>query len=56
VRTKRVRVRVEGRSLDGLFAHVVDSHNKVTEVPLEVRPDGSAELVLEPLSIVYLGN
>ena len=56
VRMKRVRVRVEGRSLEGVFAHVVDSRNKFTEMPLEVRPDGSVDLTLEPFSVVYIGN
>ena len=56
VRTKRVRVRVAGRSLEGLFAHVVDSHNKFTETPLEANADGSADLVLEPQAVVYFGN
>ena len=54
IHMKRVRVRVEGLSLAGAFAHVVDSHSKFTEVPLEANDDGSADLVLEPYSVVYI--
>lgn len=56
VRLKRVRVRVEGISLTGLFAHVVDSSRLFTEVPIETESDGSAFITLEPNSLVYLGN
>ena len=56
VRMKRVRVSVEGVSLAGLFAHVVDTNRLFTEVPLEAEPDGSVFLTLEPNCIVYIGN
>ena len=56
VRMKRVRVRVEGVSLAGLFAHVTDSSRLFTEVPLEAETDGSAFLEFEPNSLAYIGN
>ena len=56
VQTARVRVRIEGVSLDGAFAHVTDSCHLFTEVPLEANADGSAELVLEPFAVVYIGK
>ena len=56
VRMKRVRVRVEGVSLAGLFAHITDSSRLFTEVPLEAEADGSAFLEFEPNSLVYIGN
>lgn len=54
VRMKRVRVRVEGTRLDGLYAHVVDSVSLFTERPLEVNADGTADLLLEPHAVVYV--
>ena len=51
-----MRVSVEGVSLAGLFAHVVDTNRLFTEVPLEAEPDGSVFLALEPNCIVYIGN
>ena len=56
VRTKRVRVRVDGVPLGGLFAHVVDSRRFFTEEPLDAEDDGSALLELEPNCIVYICN
>ena len=56
VRMKRVRVRVDGVSLSGLFSHVVDSRRLFTEVPIEADADGSTMLTLEPNCIVYIGN
>ena len=56
VRMKRVRVRVEGVSLSGLFAHFVDGSRLFTEVPVEAEADGSAFLALEPNCLVYIGN
>ena len=56
VRIKRVRVRVAGVKLDGLFAHVVDSRRFFTEEPIDAEADGSAVLDLEPNCIVYICN
>jgi hypothetical protein len=56
VRMKRVKVCVDGISLSGLFAHIVDSNRHFTEVPLEAEADGSTYLTLEPNCLVYIGN
>ena len=53
---KRVRVRVAGVPLGGLFAHIVDSRRFFTEEPLDAAADGSTLLELEPNCIVYIGN
>ena len=52
--TGTVTVRIPGRSLAGARCHLTDLVRTYTEVPLELRPDGSAKLRMMPLSFALI--
>jgi len=52
--TARVTVRVPGADLGRARCHLTDAVRVYTEVPLEVQPDGSAVLRMQPLSFALI--
>ena len=52
--TARVTVRVPGADLGRARCHVTDIVRTYTEVPLEMQPDGSAVLRMQPLSFALI--